>query len=61
MKPTQLFIDGTGRSILSVNYDQTLFLFHAYDGQGGTHCLPNDAGDAMFASEARQALETNIL
>lgn len=44
-------------SILAVNYYQTLILFQVCFKQRETHCLSNDAGDARFASETRQALD----
>lgn len=35
-----------------------VFFFYAHDKQEETHCLADDAGDAWFASEARQTLGT---
>lgn len=43
---------------LPVKYYKGEFSFHMYYKQRDTHCLSNDAGDARFSSEPRQALET---
>lgn len=59
MKHTQLFIDGTSRLFGLQTATKSCLCFDVHDKQEETHCLPDDAGDARFASETWKTLGTN--